>query len=279
MVNRSIFILVYLWLFGLVSAYANTEVLALKSSIYENERNLRILLPEGYDPNRSEPYPVLYMNDGQNLYSTDDSMTGEEWQMDEILPSMIETGSIEPMIVVGIDTPSYADRANEYLPWPDEYLTPYIEEPKGSSYPEFLEQEVLPLIEQNYNVGKSARYRSLGGSSYGGLITLYTAVSSELFSKYLIESPSLYVNKGAIFKLLRRRSVKADKIYMGIGTHEGLTSCDQAANEEPVDDLRRAVELMRGNFKLYDEVEECGLHSEIDWARRLPTTLIHLFAD
>jgi hypothetical protein len=87
------------------------------------------------------------------------------------------------------------------------------------------------------------------------------------------------VAKGAIFKLLKRRRVKADKIYMGIGTHEGLSTCDQAANEDAVDDLRRAVELMSGNFKLYDEVEECGLHSENDWARRLPTTLIHLFGN
>jgi predicted alpha/beta superfamily hydrolase len=191
LVNRSIYILIFLCFFGFAQARAATQIITLKSKVFDNERSLRILLPEGYDREREEPYPVLYMNDGQNLYSAEDSMTGQEWQMDEILPSLIKNGNLEPIIVVGIDTLSYADRANEYLPWPDEYLTPYIEEPMGSSYPDFLEQEVLPLIEQKYNVGKTPRYRTLGGSSYGGLITLYTAVSSELFSKYLIESPSL----------------------------------------------------------------------------------------
>lgn len=260
------------------TTYAKIETVSLKSDIFQNERTLRIYLPTEYDTNRTQPYPVLYMNDGQNLFSADTSMTGQEWSLDETLDAMIGK-ALPPLIVVGIDTNSYADRANEYLPWPDEYLNPYIEAPNGKNYPAFLDSEVIPLIEKSYNVGKTAEYRALGGSSYGGLITLYTALKSESFSKLLIESPSLYVSKGAIFRELRRGDLNASKVYIGIGTHEGMSSCDQAANEDAVDDMRRAVELMKGDFKLYDVVEECGLHSEEYWARRVPTALIQLFQE
>lgn len=271
-------ILMMFAIFASSTAYAEIETIQLTSKIFDNERTLRIYLPKNYDENRAEPYLVLYMNDGQNLFSAKTSMTGQEWSLDETLDAMIGKG-LPPLIVIGIDTNSYADRGNEYLPWPDEFLTPYIEEPQGKKYPVFLETEVIPLIEERYNVGKSPEYRTLGGSSYGGLITMYTATQSDLFSNYLIESPSFYVKKGEIFKTLRRSEINADKIYMGIGTHEGMTSCEQGANEGAVDDMRRAVELMKGDFKLYDVVEECGLHSEEYWGRRLPTALINLLSD
>ncbi len=276
MVNHLIALLIVLLL--ATNAYAKIETVTLKSDIFQNERTLRIYLPQGYNKNREEPYPVLYMNDGQNLFSADTSMTGLEWSFDETLNVMIGK-SIDPIIVVGIDTNSYADRGNEYLPWPDEYLNPYIEAPNGKSYPAFLDQEVIPLIEKSYNVGKSAEYRAIGGSSYGGLITLYTALKSESFSKLLIESPSFYVNDGAIFKELMRNEIKVSEIYIGIGTHEGMSSCDQAPNESAVDDMRHAVELMKGDFKLYDVVEECGLHSEEYWGRRLPSALVQLYGN
>ena len=95
MVNRSIYILIFLCFFGFAQARAATQIITLKSKVFDNERSLRILLPEGYDREREEPYPVLYMNDGQNLYSAEDSMTGQEWQMDEILPSLIKNGNLE----------------------------------------------------------------------------------------------------------------------------------------------------------------------------------------
>lgn len=276
MVNRSLQFLLFLFA-STFSANAEITNITLKSDIFNNERTLRIYLPEGYDEKREVPYPVLYMNDGQNLFNADDSMTGREWTMDETMDSLISFGDIPPMIVVGIDTPSYADRGNEYLPWKDKYLKPVIEEPNGKLYPDFLEKEVIPMVEQKFNVGKEAKYRSLGGSSYGGLITMYTAVNKELFTSYLIESPSFYVRNGAIIRELRRKEVFGKKIYLGIGTHEGLSSCEFEGNNQAVDDMRRAVEVMDGDFELFDVVEECGFHSETAWARRLPTALISLF--
>nr|WP_276515120.1 alpha/beta hydrolase-fold protein [Pseudemcibacter aquimaris] len=266
-------------IFSIQFTHAEIRNISLKSEIFNNERMLRVYLPDGYDENRDAPYPVLYMNDGQNLYSASDSMTGKEWNMDETLDALIGHGDIPPMIVVGIDTPSYADRGNEYLPWPDKYLNPPIPEPMGKSYPDFLEKEVIPHVEQQFNVGKTPDDRALGGSSYGGLITMYTAVNKELFSSYLIESPSFYVKNRAIIRELRRKDVFGDKLYIGIGTHEGLASCEFEGNNEAVDDMRRAVETMDGDFELFDVVEECGFHSETAWSRRLPTALISLFGN
>ncbi|MCP5382058.1 MAG: alpha/beta hydrolase [Kordiimonadaceae bacterium] len=283
MVNRSFqliisVIILTLSIINSANAKSKLEIINFKSNVFNNDRTLRILLPEGYDPNRKAPYKVLYMNDGQNLFSARQSMTGHEWKMDEISEELIRSEKIESIVIVGIDTPSYADRGNEYLPWPDEYLKPYIAKPNGQLYPAFLEQEVIPRIEKKYNVGKTASRRALGGSSYGGLMTLYTALETKnVFNLYLIESPSLYVADGAIFNLLKNKKITADKLYIGIGTHEGLKSCDQEANMDAVNDMKSVVDLMKGSFKIYDIVEECGLHSENDWSRRLPAALTDLF--
>ena len=77
--------------------------------------------------------------------------------------------------------------------------------PKGKCYPDFLQREVMPLIEERYSILKGPENTGLGGSSLGGLITLYTQLAAPgVFGRLLIESPSLFVANRKILEESRR---------------------------------------------------------------------------
>ena len=84
-------------------------------------------------------YPVLYLNDGQNLFSAETSVFGsDEWRVDETVAALIGEGTISPIIVVGIDNAGRRGRANEYLFYPDAFLDPPLENPPWPGLSGFL---------------------------------------------------------------------------------------------------------------------------------------------
>ena len=256
----------------------------LNSRVFENSRQLRVWLPPGYeDPgSREQLYPVLYLNDGQNLFDKSTAQFSEdEWQVDETVMQMIEANEIPPLIVVGIDNAGKSGRPNEYLPWEDVYLSPPCPDPQGSKYPVFLEQEVIPFIEKHYRARRDPGSKMLGGSSYGGLITLYSATALPgTFGGILVESPSIYVDEARLLQENQDFTAWPARIYLGVGTHEGKSSCTEERNQEAVSDVLLLEELVRKNCpdsRVKVVVEECGMHGEEAWARRLPGALRFLF--
>jgi predicted alpha/beta superfamily hydrolase len=280
------------WLIGLfISLHGYTQqgqystdrliIHSLESHIFNNVRQLRVYLPENYDSAAEQTYRVLYLNDGQFLFG-DASAKKKEWRIDETIDSLIREKEIEPLIVVGIDHAGSGMRANEYLPWEDEYLFPPMEKPQGENYPAFLKKEVIPFIESHYKVKKGGQNRGLGGSSYGGLITLYTILKDPgTFDFALIESPSLYVNDQEIFELCTQKRVKWPSfIYLGVGTNElGIENCDEsnADNQMAVADVKKLAFILensgKGKNHLKILIEKCAVHSEESWARRFPEAI------
>jgi predicted alpha/beta superfamily hydrolase len=153
---------------------ARIETHTLSDAVFGRTRALRVWLPAGYDP-RTTAYPVLYLLDGQNLFDAKlSTVSGQEWQVDETAQALINAGILPPMIVVGIDNAPAFGRAEEYLPWPDSaFPNPEQHTVKGARLPDFLRESVIPFIEARYRV--DATKRGLGGSSYGGLASLYVA--------------------------------------------------------------------------------------------------------
>src|SRR5436189_3889342 len=102
------------------TATGDLEIVAFESRVFPAPRNLRILLPEGYRDarNRSRHYPVLYLNDGQDLFDRCTTLFGgDEWRVDETVRDLIAAGKLAPMIVVGIDSGGRRLRPKEYLPY------------------------------------------------------------------------------------------------------------------------------------------------------------------
>ena len=261
-----------------------------RSDVFGNVRSLRVLVPPGYDDAASagRRYPVLYLNDGQNLFDSATAvLNAAEWRVDETVTALVRSGQIAPLIVVGIDNAGRRGRAREYLPFPDAFLEPPEPEPLGRRYPEFLIGEVLPFVAARYRTLSGAEHTGLGGSSYGAVAALYTAsVRPGVFDRLLLESPSLYVDSAAVIDLAGRVPEWSGRVYLGIGTHETEEAerCRPASpgdGGEAVADARRLADLLAdrglGPARLRVVVEACGTHHESAWARRLPEALRFLY--
>jgi predicted alpha/beta superfamily hydrolase len=257
------------------------------SKVFGNTRTLRVLLPPSYDaPSyRTRVYPVLYLNDGQNLFDPATStFTGLEWRVDEVVRDLVSTGQFPEIIVVGIDHAGRNARFHEYFPYVDRYLQPPDPDPQGKRYPEFLVDEVVPFIEGKYRVAGSPAHRGIGGSSAGALAAIYAVIKRPgVFGRLLAESPSIYVDDARILKEAAGVTTWPDRIFVGAGTNEsGRPSCDPKATEEPdiVTDARRFLALTKGREGSGTalQITPCGRHDEAAWAHRLPDALLFLYA-
>ncbi len=264
------------------SVPARLEIVQLESAVFGNSRSLRIWLPPLYDASRASAYPVIYLNDGQGVFDESTAQFGEyEWELDETLERLVTERRVAPVVAVGIDNAGRRGRAREYLPYPDIHLSPPEPHPLGSLYGKFLLEEVFPLVEARYNVATSPESRTLGGSSYGALISLYAAAKSPaIASKLLLESPSLYVDDRRVLSDVSSSAVPFERVYLGIGTNELSTDpCapEHPGNVEAVRDVHELGQLLttRGlpPRSLEVVVEDCATHSEQSWARRLPAAL------
>jgi predicted alpha/beta superfamily hydrolase len=262
------------------SATGDLQIREFTSKVFGNTRNLRVLLPAGYREakNADRKYPVLYLNDGQNLFDVCTAVFQPlEWQVDETADRLMAEGKVEPIIIVGIDNPGKASRPNEYLPFPDVTLKPFITNPHGAEYPAFLTTEVMPFIEHNYRVKTGAENTGLGGSSYGGLITFYTALHApNVFGHLLVESASLDVMDYEVLKQAEHQTVWPARIYLGGGTDEDPPG---AKNTIP-GDIKRTVKVLEADGvsskRILVDITS-GVHNENAWAKRFPAALEFLF--
>jgi predicted alpha/beta superfamily hydrolase len=249
-----------------------------RSRIFRNTRFLRVWLPPGYDDeaNAGRQYPVLYLNDGQNLFETATSFTGVEWQVDETADQLIRESAIPPMIVVGMDNAG-KNRIREYMP--HRSLHPMTMRAQGSRYPSFLIKEVMPFLACNYRVAHGPENTGLGGSSLGALIALYTvAVCPGVIGRLLLESPSLWASNRQIIRQSRGVKRWPQRVFLATGTSEvGRKERDQSV----VDDVRELAGILRrgglDENRLRLVIEEGGTHHESAWARRFPEALRFLF--
>jgi predicted alpha/beta superfamily hydrolase len=249
-----------------------------RSRIFRNTRFLRVWLPPGYDDeaNAGRQYPVLYLNDGQNLFETSTSFTGVEWQVDETADQLIRESAIPPMIVVGMDNAG-KNRIREYMP--HRSLHPMTMRAQGSRYPSFLIKEVMPFLACNYRVAHGPENTGLGGSSLGALIALYTvAVCPGVIGRLLLESPSLWASNRQIIRQSRGVKRWPQRVFLATGTSEvGRKERDQSV----VDDVRELAGILRrgglDENRLRLVIEEGGTHHESAWARRFPEALRFLF--
>src|SRR5215471_3216757 len=251
-----------------------------RSRVFRNSRFLRVWLPPGYDDaeSASRRYPVLYLNDGQNLFEPSTSFTGVEWQVDETAERLIRESQIPPMIIVGIDN-AQKDRFREYMP--HRSLSPTMLRVQGSRYPNFLIKEVMPFISRTYRIASGPQNTGLGGSSLGALISLYTAASHPgWFGRLLLESPSLWASNRQMIKESRPVRQWPERIFLATGTAEaGREDRDRSM----VDDVRELAAIFRraglNDRRIKLAVEEGATHQESAWARRFPDALAFLFGN
>ena len=264
------------------SVLGELQIITINSKVYKNIRNLRVWLPANYfaPVNRAKHYPVLYMQDGQNLF---DEATAQfhEWKFDETVQFLTGSMRIHPMIVVGID--STPRRANEYLPYPDannKDLGKYeTQDVHGKQYGDFVIGEVMPLIEKKYRVLTGAHNTGIGGAGYGGAVALYAVLTHPgVFGKALIESPSLAIGSGQLLKDAENANQFPEKMYIGVGSAEDTDEKASAKNVEAVQELEKILRGKGlGEAKLRVVVEQGAKANETAWSKRLQNALLFLY--
>jgi len=249
-----------------------------QSRIFRNARMLRVWLPPGYSApeNQGRHYPVLCLNDGQNLFDPATSYIGVDWQADEAVDRLIREGKIPPLIIVGIDN-AENDRPKEYLPYRS--FNPPIMRPQGKRYPDFLLNEVMPFLYERYRIARGPENTGLGGSSLGAIISLYTVMSRPgVFGRLLLESPSLFVSNRQLLKSSRAFRQWPEKMFIAIGTRE---TGSEDRSRQAVEDVRELERVLRRaglrDERLLVKVDEGATHNESDWAKRFPEALTFLF--
>ena len=259
------------------------EIVPFESKIFHNQRMLRVLVPANYfsPHNAHRSYPVLYLQDGQNLFDEATSPRGE-WHVDETVEHLVGGFKIPPMFVVGIDNAGDT-RSSEYLPYPDPLngKDGVADEKnlRGKQYAHFLTSEVMPFIEKRYRITRGAMNTGIGGSSYGGDIALYTALEYPgVFGHVLVESPELWIGKNQLLKDALSAKQLPQKMYIGIGTTEAGEPTRSTDIVNQVRDLEAIlVKKGMGAGRLRVAIEESGQHNEAAWSRRLPDALLFLY--
>jgi predicted alpha/beta superfamily hydrolase len=244
------------------------------SATLGNSRQLIIYLPPGYEAELNRRYPVLYMQDGQNLFDgTTSFVPGQHWHLNETADNLIREGAIEPVIIVGIYNAG-EHRIMEYTPTADPN---FKVGGQSSLYGEMLTEELKPHIDGAYRTKPGREHTGIGGSSLGGLLSLYLGLMrhSDVFGRVIAMSPSLWWDRCWLLRNLDMLGhERKAKVWIDAGTSEGAsTHCNAEA-------LRNV--LVERGFTPDEEVKfmraEGARHCEQDWAHRVHHGLRFTFA-
>jgi predicted alpha/beta superfamily hydrolase len=231
------------------------------------DRDLAVYLPPSYDDGQQGRYPVLYMQDGQNLFDPALSFAGS-WRVDLAMDSAAARG--REGIVVGIPNAGEG-RIAEYSPFDD---------PEGGAgravhYVEYLADTIKPLVDEKFRTLPGREATGVVGSSMGGLVSLFAFFHRpDVFGVLGALSPSLWYAGRAIFGLLEAAPSPPGKLYLDVGRQEGVQTLDDARR---LRDLLRAKGYAPGRQLRYIE-DRTGRHEEAVWGRRLRDALPFLLS-
>ncbi len=227
-----------------------------------NYRDLLVALPPGY-ANDTARYPVVYLQDGQNLFDPKTSYAGD-WGLPKILVERARDGY--PAIAVGIPNTGRR-RRYEYSPFRD-----IIHGGGGGDrYLAFLVETVKPLVDSSYRTLPERPHTVIAGSSLGGLISLYGLYRyPEVFGAAGVQSPALWFADGAVLRFVEEMgSLAVGRIHLDVGTEEGGEAMLEVRR---LRDLLTAAGHVEGRDLSYVE-EEGGDHDEAAWGRRFEAAL------
>ncbi len=258
------------WKANFSAFYPKIEVISTRFSIPQLRRRRRVsvLLPHDYHQNESKRYPVLYLQDGQNLF--EDHNPYGTWGVDKSLARLAEKGSGK-FIVVAIDHGG-RERIKEFAP----YSTESFGHGLGRDYVRFLVETLKPHIDKNYRTLADRENTAVGGSSLGGLISVYAGLMfPHSFSKLMVFSPSLWFAQKIFLEPIRFFRPVATKIYLYGGGKEGA---NMVANIERFRETihRRGFDENVIEFNL--QIDPLGRHNEARWGEEFPKAAEWLFS-
>lgn len=229
-------------------------------------RKISALLPHDYY-HTDKQYPVLYLQDGQNLFNP--MAPYGDWAIDKSMAKLAEEG-LSDIIIIAIDH-GEKERIIEYLP----YYHPRFGEGKGNFYIQFMIEKLIPYINKKYRTLPDFEHTGIGGSSMGGLISLHAGLSNPgVFGKMMIFSPSLWISKTIFNSTKSFKPLQESKIYLYSG---GQESKEHLPNAQKFEGIIRKKMVKGHHIDFHFSVNEFGNHSEVHWREEFPKAVKWLF--
>jgi predicted alpha/beta superfamily hydrolase len=225
----------------------------------QRSRRVWIYLPESYALTQRR-YPVVYMQDGQNLF---DGLTAPygEWGVDEMMDSL-RAG--RQAIIVGIDHGGNT-RLTEYNPYTSDFG-----KGEGDAYVDFLVKRLKPFIDSVYRTKPQREFTTVAGSSMGGLISFYVALKyPETFGGAGVFSPSFWITPDLKKDIVSKVSKYKPAFYF---------LCGDLESERMVIDMKEIAEAVAksGNKKVLVKTVKNGRHNESFWQKEMYDCLVWL---
>ena len=233
-----------------------------------SDRLVRVLVPSGYDETRPDPYPLLLVHDGQNLFAQGSTAPGGgSWRVDLAIERLVAAGRIPPLLVAGIDHAG-VDRIDEFSPT----SAGRSGAGRAAEYARMVVADILPRLSADHHVRVDANGLGIGGSSMGGLVTLWMAILFPgLFGRLIVMSPSLWWDHRVVLRHLRKHELEPlPRIWIDAGRREG------AAVTRDARELHRILRRQSRSAVRYVE-DPRGDHSEASWGRRFPEAVEWLY--
>jgi len=247
------------------------EIISEKFFIPQLNRTRKIwaLLP--YDYHETEKtYPVLYLQDAQNLFN-EGSPFGN-WEIDQKMSILTEYGRGD-VIIIAIEN-GREDRIKEYV-LDNESVT---ENAEGKKYIRFLADTLKPYVDSVYRTKPEREFTGIGGSSLGGLISIYSGfLYPEVYSKLMIFSPSLWINPENNYPQMNFKNPYDIKVYMYGGEKEGSEMTERIHLFEKTMEGWEDSHSLQFTFKISINPE--GKHQEFYWSQEFPRAMEWLFFD
>lgn len=247
------------------------EVISEKFYIPQLDRYRKVwaLLPHDYHAT-DKSYPVLYLQDAQNLFNEGSGFGN--WEIDKKLSILAEYGRGD-VIIIAIEHGS-EDRIKEYIFDNDNVANGS----EGKKYIRFITDTLKPFVDENYRTKKDRDNTGIGGSSLGALISIYSGfLYPEVYSKLLIFSPSLWVEPNNNFPMMSFRVPFKTKIYLYGGGQEGSKMVKRIHVFEEY--LKRWEKKNLFDFEFKTSINPEGTHNEFYWSQEFPRAIEWLFYD
>jgi enterochelin esterase-like enzyme len=243
------------------------------SRFLQGERDISVYVPPGYEEQTERQYPLLILQDGQNLFDPATSfIRGKTWRMAETADDAIDAGEVEPLIIAGVANAGER-RLAEYTPSRDMKLGGG----NAGQYALMVTRELLPFLRAQYRLRSAPADTGIGGSSLGALVSLWIGLRhAETFGKLAVLSPSVWWNHRYILAYLNDVApelVRRPRIWLDVGDQEGRRTL---ADTRALDGRMLALGW-REDVDLHFEEVAGGAHDEASWAERVRPMLRFLF--
>lgn len=230
-------------------------------------RKISVLLPTDYYENTTKTYPVLYMHDAQNLFG--EGSDYGNWEIDKRL-SLLANKDMGDVIVVAIEHGNEA-RFLEFSP----YSHPSKGKGRGMRYVNFIVRNLKPFIDTHYRTKPERNFTGIGGSSMGGLISIYAGfMHPEVFGRLMVLSPSLWVSQKIYFDAVEFFNPLATKLYLYGGEKESSFMIPN------IEKLKQSIErqgFTTEKLEILLSTDPNGEHNEKRWGQEFPKAIEWLY--